>query len=156
MVRLNKIQIDWLRENFPELTYDNQSNTLSGKLHFSLQFSGCPAITDDYSIKVLFNEEDYSLLPVVHETGGKICRLAKIANISVDALHQYDNGQVCMIRPDKVEQWYPEGFDLPTFMDHLKTHFYWVTHTATYGKEPWAGEPHGGNFKNNSPYFNKQ
>lgn len=155
MVHLTESEISWLRDNYPELTFDSVRNSLSGNLHFCLQYVDSPVITDDYSIEVLFNEEDYSLLPVVKETGGKIRHLAQLANIPLDALHQYDDDQVCMVRPDKVWQWYPYGFDLPTFMEHLKTHFYWVSHTATYGKEPWPGEPHGGNYKNDNPNWTK-
>lgn len=156
MVQLTDNDKSWLGDNYPELTFDETTNIIKGSLAFSLQYCEGKTISDKYDIEILLNEQDYSLLPVVKEVGGKIQRYATIAHIRQDQLHQYEDGRMCMVRPDKVEQWYVDGFDFKTLMHHIETHLYWVTHTALYGKEPWPGEPHGGEYINNNEKWKKQ
>ena len=69
--------------------------------------------------------------------------MSKILGIAVIDLHCYKDGRLCLIRPDKVHEFYPSGFSLMAFMKHLQQYFYWVTFRYRYGYEPWPGEKHG-------------
>lgn len=45
--------------------------------------------------------------------------------------------------PLKFTKFYPNGFEIEPFMNHLSSHLYWVSHYELYNKEPWPGEFHG-------------
>lgn len=141
--RLTLKDIDWLRVNHPGLQYIPDANIIIGTFSFSAKFQDKETINDEFDIKIDLDSLKHERLPLVYETGCKIKRIAKIHNLPLDNFHQYQNGELCLIRPDKIDKWYKNGFDLKTFFKHLKTYFYWVCYKDRYGKEPWKGEKHG-------------
>lgn len=133
--------IEWLKVNQPKLTFDHTNKTLSGVFEFSCKFANEEAITDSYQIEVHFLSPEK--LPLVYETGGKIRKIAKMQEKPLEDLHQYQDNHLCLIRWDKMKDWYKNGFDFETFMRHLETHFYWISYVYRYNKEPWPADPHG-------------
>ena len=133
--------IEWLKVNQPRLTYNHSSNTLTGVFRFSCQYEDKEVITDTYEVKILFNSTER--LPLVYETGGKIRKTASMQGKPLEDLHQYQDNHLCLIRWDKMKDFYKDGFNFNTFMSHLETHFYWLSYVYRYNKEPWSADPHG-------------
>ena len=138
---LTQENLDWLKVNQPGLTFDRSSKTLSGVFKFSCQYENKEVITDSYEVKISFKSTEP--LPMVYETGGKIRRTAMLQGKPLNDLHQYDDNHLCLIRWDKMKDWYKDGFDFETFMGHLETHFYWLSYVYRYNTEPWPADPHG-------------
>lgn len=99
------------------------------------------SITDDFEllIKLHFG----NTFPSVYETGGKIRRMAKMLNLPMSELHVNYDDTLCLIRPDKIKTYYPNGLNIKDFMRHLESHLYWVSYFYQYGMAPWEAEKHG-------------
>lgn len=138
---LEKEDLEWLKVNQPGLTFNPQTKTVSGIITFSCQYADKETITDSYQIEILFNSPER--LPLVYEVGEKIHKIANMQNKPLNDLHQYEDNHLCLIRWDKMKDWYKNGFDFKTFMYHLETHFYWLSYVYRYNKEPWPADQHG-------------
>lgn len=138
--------IIWLKVNYPTLTFYPEDNVLAGELAFSCRYMYHEEITDMYQILVKFNSRE--MLPEVYELSGKILRTSKIMSKSIRDLHQYEDGRLCLIRWDKLDYWYKNGFNIRDFMKHIQTHLYWTSYVDRYGVEPWPAERHGWPNKN--------
>ncbi|WP_024993528.1 hypothetical protein [Phocaeicola paurosaccharolyticus] len=141
MVTLTYNEISWLWKVQPGLTYIHGANLLAGTFKFTAQYRTLEKITDSYDLVIRFTSN--GILPEVYETRGKIARMAKIAGKQIGDFHVNSDGTLCMIREDKVYSIYKNGFDLKLFINHLMTHFYWISYYGIYGKEPWIAEEHG-------------
>lgn len=138
---ISNLDIVWLKVNYPRLTFYPKDNILAGELTFSCEYADRENITDSYQILIMFNSRE--LLPEVYELSGKILRTSKIMGISVRDLHQYEDGRLCLIRWDKLDDWYKNGFNIQDFMRHIESHLYWTSYVDRYGVEPWSAEKHG-------------
>lgn len=138
---LTETERSWLKQNYPSLKYDSEYNRLIGEFRFSLQFRSLEPITDSYVVAIHFNS--YENLPIVYELGGKIARTALIQGRTKPDMHIYGDNHLCLIRWDKLKEWYCNKFKIKTFMRHLESHLYWVSYVDRYGKEPWPAEKHG-------------
>ena len=141
---LREDEIKWISDHYPGLRYDRVNQVLLGDFSFSAKYRDLEQITDRYDIVVYFGRmRAIDIIPDVYEISGKIQKFARLLNKPIIDLHCYSDVRLCMIRPDKKRSWYHNRFDIKTFMEHLTTHFYWVSYVARYGKEPWPGEKHG-------------
>lgn len=133
---------EWLRANHPKLFYYADSGHIIGDFDFRATFSNV-TIKDRYEIDIALFERDF-VLPTVYVTNNRIERARhKLGRARAD-MHIYEDNSICLIRPDKVKDYYPHLIvTLPKFMYHLTTYFYWQSYLEIYGCEPWKGEEHG-------------
>lgn len=139
---LSNEDINFLKEKYPGLIYDATENTICGELSFHRSFNEKP-VKGKYSIEFKLESCGDSILPKVRETKGKILNIAKRKNISFADVHlNNEKGELCLIFPIKEKEFYPNGFELTRFINHIETHLYWVTFFDRYNKKPWKDEPH--------------
>lgn len=144
-IRLSKEDLNLLEEKYPGLTYTETDNKIKGVLSFYRSYNEKP-VKGKYSIEFKLEYSSNSILPKVRETEGKILNIARrkklpsFADIHLNNL----NGELCLIFPIKEKMFYPNGFELKRFLNHLEEHFYWVTYFDRYDKKPWKDEPHNG------------
>ena len=75
-IGLGEEDIIFLRENYPELSYNKTDNTISGIITFHRSYNKKP-VKGRYSIEFKLEHSNYSILPTVSETEGKILNIAK-------------------------------------------------------------------------------
>jgi|WetSurMetagenome_2_1015567.scaffolds.fasta_scaffold53136_2 hypothetical protein len=141
-IGLSVDDVNFLRENYPGLTYTETDNTIRGILSFYRSYKEKP-VKGKYSIEFKLEHDSNSILPKVRETKGKILSIAKRKGISKADVHlNNEQGEMCLIFPIKEKEFYPDGFDFKLFLNHLETHLYWVTFYDRYNQKPWKDEPH--------------
>mgnify|MGYP000000910633 FL=1 len=144
---ISSSDIKWILEKQPGLHFSNTHNVFYGTFSFSAKYKDQETINDHYHLEIRCNEHSDTPLPAIYETSGRISRMSRILGIDTADLHvNYDN-TLCIVRPDKFRLWYPKGFDIKIFEQNLTTHLYWLSYRERFGKEPWPGEEHGGNFR---------
>lgn len=144
MVFLTDKEIDWLRVNFPRLTYDQISNSISGRIDIDMHYLNNPVIKDSYYVRIdMASMTTRNELPDVYNTDNRIINAAKKKGKPIADFHMDVNGKLCMMFPFKFSKFYPNGFEIVPFMTHLSSHLYWVSYYELYNKEPWRGEFHG-------------
>ena len=141
---VDRRDIEWMLKKQPEMCYINSHHAFAGTFSFSAQYRDLELISDHYKLAILCNEFPNSPLPAVCETEGRIVQMIKLLGIDMADLHVNGDGSLCIIRPDKFQLWYPNGFDIKIFERNIATHLYWLSYRERYGKEPWPGEEHGG------------
>lgn len=144
MVFLTDKEIDWLNVNFPRLTYDQISNSISGRIGIDMHYLDNPVIKDSYNVRIdMASMTTRNELPDVYNTDNRIINVAKKKGKPIADFHIDGNGKLCMMFPLKFSKFYPNGFEIAPFMTHLSSHLYWVSYYELYNKEPWRGEFHG-------------
>lgn len=142
-IKLSEDDIEFLKLKYPDLQYNEADNLVSGSMRFCRIYDAIK-ICGGYSIEFKLENGNNSILPLVRETKGKILSIAKRKKISKANMHlNTDDGVLCLIFPIKEKEYYPNGFELSRFMNHLEEHFYWITFFDRYNKKPWEDEPHG-------------
>lgn len=141
MELLTDKELYWLSKSHPGLTYMPSARMIAGRLEIHAQFNHLAPITEDFDILVKFHCGNN--FPSVYEIGGKIKKMAKILNLPLFELHVNSDDTLCLIRPDKIKLYYPNGIKIKNFMKHLESHLYWVSYFYQYGKAPWSAEKHG-------------
>lgn len=145
MVKLNDKEIGWLRNNYPQMVYDEVRSVISGLFYINHCYNGI-TIKDRFKIEVrLYAMKDREEYPVVYNPDGRILKIAKRKNMKNEDLHVYTNNSLCLGLPARFYEYYPNGFDLQTFFKHLSEHLYWVAYYERYNKAPWPAELHGDN-----------
>jgi hypothetical protein len=144
MVRLTTEEIDWLRQRYPLLSYDEERSCITGPFSIDHKYGDLPRIKDTYNIcvnlRAMLNRNSY---PVVYETDGRIKKIAERKKLPMCDLHVYPNNILCLGLPERFHEYYPNGFTLDQFFINLSSHFYWVSYFDRYNKEPWKAELHG-------------
>lgn len=139
---LNNENFQLLEKKYPDLTYNESDNTISGVLSFYRSYNG-KTLKGKYSVEFKLEDSNDSVLPKVRETKGKILSIAKRKNISRADVHlNSEEGEICLIFPLKEKEFYPNGFELKRFLNHLEEYLYWITYFERYDKKPWDDEPH--------------
>lgn len=142
-ILISNEDVKLLNAKYPDLQYNEVDNLVVGKMSFCRLYDGIK-ICCSYFIEFKLERRNSSILPLVRETKGKILSIAKRKKISRADLHlNTDDGVLCLIFPIKEKEYYPNGFELSRFMNHLEEHFYWITFFDRYNKKPWEDEPHG-------------
>ena len=146
VLKLNKQDIDFLKSNYSQLTYNHNKNVIVGNLSFHLKYKFIEeeAIKDKYEIEIDLNQVSDLGLPIVRETNRRILKIAKSKNLFIGDLHiNNEEGEMCIILPPKVKEKYPNGFNLKILLEHLQEHLYWVSYFEKYNKKPWKAYGHG-------------
>ena len=142
-LQISKEDVELLKANYPDLQYDKVENLVFGRMSFCRLYDGIK-ICCKYFIEFKLEHGSISILPLVRETKGKILSIAKRKKIPRADMHlNTDDGVLCLIFPIKEKEYYPNGFELSRFMNHLEEHLYWVTFFERYDRKPWVDEPHG-------------
>ena len=144
VLKLSKQDIDFLEENYSQLTYNHKENVIVGTLSFHLKYDSIEEeIKDKYKIEIDLNQVSDLGLPIIRETNGRILSIAKSKNLFFGNLHiNNKEGEMCIILPPKVKEKYPNGFDLEILLEHLQEHFYWISYFEKYNKKPWPDYGH--------------
>ena len=142
-IKLSKEDTDFLNKNYPELKFNETDNTISGKLRFGRSFNE-KTIRGKYSINFKLEQGNDSVLPKVRETKGKILSIYKRKKLTLiaDVHLNNKNGELCLMFPIKEKEFYPNGFELKRYLNHLEEHLYWITYFDRYDEKPWEDEPH--------------
>lgn len=143
MVKLTEDEIEWLNVNQPEMEYDRERSVIKGPFSLCHRFN-------DITLKATFlievrlwmmqNRHEY---PLVYNPDGQIQKIAQRKNLPLEDLHIYKNNCLCLGLPQRFKEYYPNGFEVERFFDHLTEHLYWVAYFERYNKEPWKAERHG-------------
>lgn len=146
VLKLNKKDIDYLKDNYSQLTYNYDENVIVGILPFNLkyEFIDEEPIKDKYHIEIDLNQVSDLGLPIVRETNGRILKIAENKKLFFGDLHLNNRGgEMCIILPPKAKERYPNGFDLKILLEHIQEHLYWVSYFEKYNKKPWKEYGHG-------------
>jgi len=145
VIKLNLDDINYLKANYNNLSYNHITNVIGGTLSFKLkyEFNNRESIEDSYDIEIDLNRVSNEGVPVVKETNNRIINIAKSKKIFAADLHLNNiNGEMCMILPPKAKERYPNGFDLIKLLEHIEEHLYWVSFFEKYDEKPWKEYGH--------------
>lgn len=143
MVHLTDSEIRWLGETYPELSYDTTTGFIRGPLYFKLKYNEV-VIADHFEILIdLASIDTRAGLPKVFNTDNRIKNSARRKNKSTADFHINGDGSLCLIFERKIDAFYPNGFELDRFIEHLSNHLYWISYYERFEREPWHGEEHG-------------
>ena len=160
-MRPSEDDLAWMRDGFPDLTYDPERRVIEGILSFSAVYNnvsgklriGCEDadmesasfLSDAFSIKIDLSETYVNGLPVVYETGGRRLEIAAREGVDARDIHFYENGQCCLgiqYAPDR-------RLTLEALIDELLVPFlYRLSYTDRYGlasarRDLWGEYSHG-------------
>jgi len=144
VLKLNKQDIDFLEENYSQLTYNHKKNVIVGNLSFHLKYDSIEEeIKDKYRIEIDLNRVSVLGLPIIKETDGRILKIAEEKKIPYWDLHiNNKEGEMCIIVPPKIKEKYPDGFNLKVLLEHIEEFFYWISYFDKYDKKPWPDYGH--------------
>lgn len=150
-IKLIENDLHELRKNYPTLNCSFKSGVVWGTLHFDCSYSretqelvygnlfdNC--VSDEYEIRIDFNEFDTFGFPKVYEDSGLIKKFANEKSVELKDLHmnENDHDSCCLgIFPEY------EWTGVSAFIKEKVTpFFYWQSHRRVFGKEPWRGYLH--------------
>lgn len=144
MVRLTEDEIRWLAEHCPSLKYDSARSIISGPFTINHRYPDKPVIKDCFEIEVpLYLMKARDEYPRVKDKDGKIAGIANRKKIPLYDLHLYSDMTFCLGIPERFKEYYPNGFTIEKFIEHLNSHLYWVAYYDRYNEAPWPAEEHG-------------
>lgn len=150
----------WLRENYPDLYFDDEKQNIRGELYFKMYFSSnnegyvinpdssyytCNGIVIEDVYEIEIDLYDSRLVPLVKEIGGRILKSKEKWHLkSLSDLHINNNGTACLCVKTEEPAIMPRGFNLKDFFENLLIpFFYYQSFFEKYGKESWKGYSHG-------------
>lgn len=138
---------DWLKKHQPNLFYFHNERKAYGYFSFSSRYKSYEKVSTYYEIAIDFARLEFNKLPFVYEVGGRIRKTAKLYNLPLIDLHQYDDNHLCLMRPDiMMKTIYNTTFNIEHFCTIIRSHLYWQAYFELYGITPWPGEEHGWNW----------
>lgn len=143
-IKLNKQNVEWIQNNYPELRYDRTNNNIIGSIYFTREYGG-HKISDNYDLEIYLATKKGSILPQAKEIGGKIMNLSNRLNCRLLDLHinETDN-TLCLTIDKREEEYFTNGFDISEYFRNLLEPFlFWISHLDKYGKAPWGEYAHG-------------
>lgn len=144
MVRLNEEEQNWLRDNYPMLTYDKEKSIIHGPFFINHRYESKPIIKATFEIEVrLWRMKNRNEYPIVYNPDNKIKKIAQRKQIFHGDLHINVDGTLCLGLPEKFSEYYPHGFQLQSFVSNLSSFFYWVAYYERHNEAPWPAERHG-------------
>lgn len=125
-----------------EMVYeaDNDSFTI-----FPKNYKGSGVlIKDEYEIKIVLPKFGSNDLPKVYETASRITKVAKNKSLPRYDLHFSFDDSACLYVAGKEKEYFPQGFDLRTFINQLVIPFFYAqTYFEKFDKWPWGEYSHG-------------
>ena len=140
------------KSHFPHLHIDLIRNCVWGSLSIASAYDSSTKLftpeanseqrgylEDEYEIRIKFDVVDTFGFPVVYEESGSLLEAAKKSNQLPSDWHINDNESICLgIFPE-----YKWKSVLDYILDKVMPYFYWASHRAKYGFEPWRAYKHG-------------
>lgn len=153
---------EWLSQNYPALRIERLDENvvqITGTLRFSMAFrgEGQPyvlnpprdysegiTIDDEYEIRIEFRGSEFSDLPQVSETGGRLQKVAESRHLKLIDLHINPSRTACLcIRLEEITH-LPNGFSLEEFFNKLLIpFFYGQSYFEKNSHWPWGQYSHG-------------
>jgi len=153
----------WLRSYCPKLKIiEGDPLIIVGTLSFDMFYDGNNSqyvlnpegnpqpenmrIRDEYEIDITFKGSDFSSLPQVRETGGRIRNIIEKRKLAPKDLHLYsESGPACLCSPLDEEKHLPKGFCISDYFSTLVIPFFYAqSYYEKYNKwAPWGDYSHG-------------
>lgn len=164
---MNKIETDkhdrsWLNNFYHNMTLGNENNVnvIIGSLPIDMVFQGIgkpyiinpgvddfhegERIEDEYQIKIVLVHSNYSSLPQVFETAGRIETIATEKGMQLTDFHFNPGSKsACLCVRNEENEKLPNGFNLPDFFHRLLIPFFYAqSYYEKFGTWPWGQYSH--------------
>lgn len=104
MVRLNEEEQNWLRDNYPMLTYDKEKSIIHGPFFINHRYESKPIIKATFEIEVrLWRMKNRNEYPIVYNPDNKIKKIAQRKQIFHGDLHINVDGTLCLGLPENFQ-----------------------------------------------------
>lgn len=144
MVRLTEDEENWLKNNYPKLSYDRERSVIYGPFSIYHCYKNKPSIKATFEIEVrLWLMKSRNEYPIVYNTDNKILKIAQRKCLLRDDLHIIYDDSLCLGLPEKFSEYFPRGFYIEDLFPILSSFFYWVAYYERYDEAPWVAERHG-------------
>lgn len=144
MVRLTEDEENWLKDNYPKLSYNRERSVIYGPFSIYHCYGDKPSIKATFEIEVrLWLMKSRNEYPIVYNTDNRILKIARRKCLSRDDLHINYDGTLCLGLPEKFSEYFPRGFYLEDLFSILSSFFYWIAYYERYDEAPWIAERHG-------------
>ncbi|MCH9666155.1 MAG: hypothetical protein K0U41_09980 [Gammaproteobacteria bacterium] len=169
-----------IHKAFPSLECDYTTGQISGRLRFASSYlqknndlqhayknkavrSRLNFIEDNYRVQILVNDLDNFGAPKVYDKSGRINDFSIKSRTTLEDLHMYSKEQCCVGILVKYKWRGAARF----IVDTVIPFFYWQSHRANFGHQPWRCLSHGikglcesinfseRDFRNNHDIFSK-
>lgn len=111
VMKIRDDEIKWLKENFPNLQYDEKSQKIIGELDFCAAYNDRSRtviigdfanetdflIRDVYEVEICLGDLDMNGWPKVYEIGKRHCKIAEKYNIKIIDLHINPADNTCCL-----------------------------------------------------------
>ncbi len=143
-IQLNKQDIDWILDRYPNMEYDRQNNHLFGELSFGRKHQKTK-ISDAYNVRVFLNRLDkHTKLPKVICESDKIQKIAQRYKIDIGDLHINSDGTFCLAIEGEEESFFENGFTMQEFfINALEGFLFQISYFDRHGSLPWGEYAHG-------------
>ena len=143
-IQLDKRDIDWVLNRYPNMEYDSQHNHLFGELSFRREYQGTE-IADVYNVRVFFNHLDkHTKLPKVICESDKIDKIAKKYKIDISDLHINPDQSFCLAIEGEEKSFFEKDFTIQEFfINAVEGFLFQISYFDRYGSFPWGEYAHG-------------
>ena len=159
MLKVTDRDLDWLEEEFPNLYYEPNVQTIVGELDFCAAYDktsgkmviGTSAKTTAYFLRDVFEIEIYLDIldengwPKVYEVGGRHQKIVQKRNIALINLHFYSDSSCCL----GINRAVSRGFQIKAFLhERVIPFFYRLSYVDKFGidasgRDLWPEYSHG-------------
>ena len=159
---LNDNDKEWLQAHYPSLKVhvkDKKLFEIIGSLRFSMAFSGegkpyvinppqnyneGVKIEDEYKVRIELRGSEFSNLPQVYESDGRLEKIARDRNLRLEGLHINPSGAACLCIQQEETDNLPSGFNLKDFFNNLVIPFFYAqSYFEKNNTWPWGQYSHG-------------
>jgi hypothetical protein len=144
-IQLDKRDIDWVLDRYPNMEYDKHSNCLFGEVPFRREHQGTE-IFDVYNLRVLLNDLDkHTKLPKVICESDKIDKIAKKYKIDISDLHiNHPDHSFCLAIEGEEKSFFEKDFTIQEFfINAVEGFLFQISYFDRYGSFPWGEYAHG-------------
>ena len=158
-MQFSESEINWLKNNFPELKFNQTNEEINGVLHFSASYDqqkdkviftpdkkDKTFIESSYKIKILFSSKHcFQII----DTEDIIRKSAKKKKINIDYIHinKGKYASACIAGPERFkelkEEFKKSDNKIKKTIYLAIQFFYHQTYVLKFKKEPWKGFSHG-------------
>ena len=156
-MQLSELEIDWVKKSFPALSFNKKTEGFEGVLQFSASYNeqtkkvilGPNKKNDNFikcSYKIKITHHTKFGFQII-DTEDKIRKVAKKKNINKNYIHVNEDKSICIAVPERFKELRKEIKESENKIKkiiHIAIQFFYhQTYVLRFGKEPWAGFPHG-------------
>lgn len=142
-----------LCQDFPDLYFDSDTNTIRGELSFRAYYDGkrlhrnpehqekFPEFLGCYDVLIELDHKDRFGFPILREVGGRIQAAARRRNVEMLDMHVNGDGTCCLsiFLPVEAQKFTPVRFVKELVFGYFAWHAYWE---AFDRKPPWGEYSH--------------